>query len=59
MDPSHYMSTNPFYVAEGIVKNKGYVALYNGLDAALVRQMFYATSRLGIYRSIFNYIKNK
>lgn len=30
------------------------MGLYKGLDAALTRQIFYTTSRLGIYNKMFN-----
>lgn len=32
-----------------IIKNEGVSALYNGLSAGLLRQIFYATSRLGFF----------
>ncbi len=31
------------------VKTKGFMSLYSGLSAGLTRQLFYATSRLGIF----------
>jgi len=29
------------------------------LDSALTKEMLYATSRLGIYKTLFNWVKNK
>jgi hypothetical protein len=49
-----------FHVASDItermklVKNRGIKGLYHGLDAALTRQVFYTTTRLGIYNKMFN-----
>lgn len=32
-----------------IVRNDGFLALYNGLSASVLRQMTYSTTRFGIY----------
>ncbi|KAJ1419022.1 mitochondrial carrier domain-containing protein [Ochromonadaceae sp. CCMP2298] len=34
-----------------MVKNDGYTSIYAGLSAALMRQMFYGTARIGLHRS--------
>lgn len=35
--------------ASNIIKKEGYLSLYNGLEAGLMRQFFYATSRFGFF----------
>lgn len=47
-------STSPMAVLNECVKRDGYRGLYRGLDAALTRQLFYTTTRLGIYNKLFN-----
>lgn len=32
-----------------VVKKEGVLTLYNGMSAGLLRQLFYATSRFGLY----------
>ena len=32
-----------------MVKNEGFLTVYQGLGAGIVRQIFYATSRFGLY----------
>jgi len=32
-----------------LIKEKGFVSLYDGLSAGLLRQLFYATSRFGLF----------
>lgn len=41
--------TSFFTFSSSIVKNEGFLTLYSGLGAGFVRQIFYATSRLGFY----------
>lgn len=36
----------------------GCKTFYKGIDSALMRQLFYTTTRLGVYRSLFTQIKN-
>ncbi|KAF2364399.1 Mitochondrial substrate/solute carrier, partial [Trinorchestia longiramus] len=36
-------------IAVRIIKNQGFLALYNGLSASLLRQVTYSTTRFGIY----------
>ncbi|XP_030759048.1 mitochondrial 2-oxoglutarate/malate carrier protein-like [Sitophilus oryzae] len=38
-----------FEVLTGVIKNEGFLTLYNGLSAGLLRQATYTTTRLGIY----------
>jgi hypothetical protein len=47
-------STSPVSVLKNLIKNRGIKGLYHGLDAALTRQVFYTTTRLGIYNKMFN-----
>lgn len=47
------MSTNPLTVGRKILTEEGVGALYKGLDAGLVRQATYATTRLGVYNYFF------
>lgn len=41
---------NPFSIASAIIKQDGFCSLYRGLDAAIVRQLTYTTTRLGVFR---------
>jgi solute carrier family 25 oxoglutarate transporter 11 len=47
-------STNPFKIGNFIVEKEGVRGLYKGIDSALFRQATYATTRLGIYRTLYN-----
>lgn len=47
------MNTNPLSVGRKILAEEGIGALYKGLDAGLVRQATYATTRLGVYSYLF------
>ena len=38
---------------------RGYISRYSRIDSALTRQLFYTTTRLGIYKSITNVIQEK
>lgn len=46
-------STNPLTVGRQILSQEGVGALYKGLDAGLVRQATYSTTRLGVYSYLF------
>ncbi len=37
----------------------GLKTFYKGIDAALLRQLFYTTTRLGVYRSLYTQIKSR
>jgi len=52
-------NVSPFQIIKEIKANGGISAFYKGLDSALTRQIFTTTSRLGIYKTLFNSIKNK
>lgn len=53
------VSTNPIAVGRKILTEEGVAALYKGLDAGLVRQATYTTTRLGVYSYLFDSIKRK
>ena len=42
-----------FSVAAAVVREEGALGLYNGLSAALLRQLTYGTTRLGLYTLLF------
>lgn len=50
-------SKNPIAIASSIIKNEGFGSLYKGLDAAIVRQLTYTTTRLGVFRGASNQLK--
>lgn len=46
-------------LAGDILKNDGIAGFYKGLDSALMRQVFYGTTRLGLFQTLSNYLKEK
>lgn len=50
---------SPFTIAREIIKEKGFGHLYHGLGSALIRQITYTTTRMGIYKTLFNDFKAK
>ncbi|TMS34195.1 hypothetical protein L596_001834 [Steinernema carpocapsae] len=42
-----------FHCLSTIIKNEGFLAVYNGLSAGLARQASYTTTRLGMYTWLF------
>lgn len=52
-------SVSPFVVLKEIHSTSGIAGFYKGIDSAYARQIFYTTSRLGIYKSMFEYFKAK
>lgn len=44
--------TSFFSFASELVKTKGFMSLYDGLGAGCVRQIFYATSRFGLFETL-------
>lgn len=52
-------SVSPFVVMKEIHAQSGIGGFYKGIDSAYARQIFYTTSRLGIYKSMFDYFKAK
>lgn len=45
-------SKNPVKLAAHVIKNEGFMSLYTGLSAGLLRQATYTTARMGLFRSI-------
>lgn len=50
---------SPVSIAKKIYEDGGIKRFYSGIDSAITRQIFYTTARLGIYKSIFQYYKDK
>jgi solute carrier family 25 (mitochondrial oxoglutarate transporter), member 11 len=48
------MYKNSFHAVTSILKNEGFVGIYSGLSAGLLRQATYTTSRMGIYQSLLD-----
>uniref|UniRef100_A0A183DEB4 Peroxisomal adenine nucleotide transporter 1 n=1 Tax=Gongylonema pulchrum TaxID=637853 RepID=A0A183DEB4_9BILA len=44
-----------FHALRSIIANEGFLAIYNGLSAGLLRQATYTTTRLGIYTWLFEH----
>jgi solute carrier family 25 oxoglutarate transporter 11 len=48
-------SVSPFTIAKEMLTNgRGIKQFYKGLDSALIRQITYTTSRMGIYGSLID-----
>uniref|UniRef100_A0A0G4FZT9 Mitochondrial 2-oxoglutarate/malate carrier protein n=1 Tax=Chromera velia CCMP2878 TaxID=1169474 RepID=A0A0G4FZT9_9ALVE len=52
-------SKNPIVVAGKLIKEEGFMKLYRGLDAGIIRQLTYTTARLGIFRVTSNALKKE
>ena len=53
-------NVSPFTVVRGMLSNgKGFRQFYRGLDSALMRQITYTTTRMGIYKTAFNKYEKK
>lgn len=50
-------SKNPIAIASKLIKEEGFAKLYKGLDAGLLRQITYTTTRLGVFRGLSDYMK--
>ena len=51
---------SPFGVVKEMLKNGGGMRqFYKGLDSALIRQIVYTTTRMGLYNTLFNNYKEK
>eukprot|EP00123_Amoebidium_parasiticum_P009245 comp19358_c0_seq1/m.22302 comp19358_c0_seq1/g.22302 ORF comp19358_c0_seq1/g.22302 comp19358_c0_seq1/m.22302 type:complete len:296 (-) comp19358_c0_seq1:608-1495(-) len=50
-------SANPFTVGTQIIKGEGFMSLYKGLSAGLLRQATYTTARMGIFRGLCDHFK--
>jgi len=46
-----------YTVARGIIVEEGFLSLYSGLSAALLRQATYTTTRFGVFRKISEYME--
>lgn len=44
------LQSNPFALASTIIKEEGFMTLYRGLSAGLLRQLTYGTTRLGLFQ---------
>lgn len=53
------VSANPFAVGAKIVREDGFLSLYRGLTAGLLRQATYTTARLGIFRSLMTHLEGE
>lgn len=42
-----------------IYKGGGIKNFYKGIDSAITRQIFYTTTRMGVYKTLFNQEKKK
>lgn len=42
-------ATSPFVIAQNMIKNEGFLAMYAGLGAGLTRQIVYTGARLGLF----------
>nr|BAJ98902.1 predicted protein [Hordeum vulgare subsp. vulgare] len=47
---------SPVTIVSNIVKQDGFLRLYKGLDAGLLRQMSYTTTRLGVFNALQDYL---
>jgi solute carrier family 25 oxoglutarate transporter 11 len=52
-------STNPFSIAANVYRTQGLLAFYRGVDAGILRQLTYTTTRIGLFRYIGEQIKSK
>jgi solute carrier family 25 oxoglutarate transporter 11 len=50
---------NLLKIAKDIIAKDGFICLYRGLDSAIVRQLFYGTTRLGLFYSFLDHYKHK
>lgn len=48
-----------FKVAGDIIKQDGFISLYKGLGAGLLRQATYTTARLGIFNKLSEELKTR
>jgi solute carrier family 25 oxoglutarate transporter 11 len=52
-------STSPFKIASTMIKEEGFLSLYNGLSAGLTRQIVYTGARLGLFDIFTDLSKDK
>jgi len=50
-----HVNRNPFSVGRQLIAQEGFFSLYHGLSAALLRQLTYGTTRLGVFRTLTEY----
>ncbi len=50
---------NPLKIGKEMVAKDGFLYLYKGLDSAIVRQLFYGTTRLGLFYSFLDHFKKQ
>ncbi|CAG9323243.1 unnamed protein product [Blepharisma stoltei] len=50
---------SPLQFASTVYREKGLLAFYKGLDSAILRQALYATTRLGLYKTLADREKEK
>jgi len=50
---------NPFTITRDIYKQKGIGVFYKGLDSALLRQMVYTSTRLGLFYNLKDYLTRR
>ena len=51
---TNILRKNALQIGKNIIKTEGFPSLYKGLSAALLRQITYGASRLGIYKTLSN-----
>jgi solute carrier family 25 oxoglutarate transporter 11 len=51
---SNIKRKNAFQIGRTLIRNEGYPSLYKGLSAALLRQVTYGATRLGLYKVLSN-----
>lgn len=54
-----HKNISPITVGKDIIKQHGFLYLYKGLDSAILRQIFYGTTRLGLFYSFLDHFKTK
>lgn len=47
------------HVGRELIKENGFAYMYKGLDAAVLRQVFYGTTRLGLFYTFLDHFKKK
>ena len=52
-------NASPFYLAKDLIAKEGFMKLYSGLSASLMRQAIYGTCRLGLHRVFSDYLKQR
>lgn len=50
---------SPIFIMKEVYKTSGVRGFYKGLDAAIARQVLYTTTRMGIYKTLFDHVSAK